>query len=94
MEQLSRKMKKICNILVAVLFLVSLTVAASGAQPDHKHKHLEHTHLGGNSTHNDHDDNNNHDDNNDHNNDHNNHQHDDDDCWAWSPTKEQWVYIC
>ena len=89
MEQLSRKMKKVCTILLVVLFLVSLTVAASGAEPYHEHKHLNHAHLSENSNHNDHDDNNNHDDNKDH----HNHQHDDD-CWAWSPTKEQWVYIC
>jgi len=70
------RFRKVLTILLAVLFLVSLTVAASGAEPYHEHKHLDHAHLGDND-HNDHDD-------------HNDHHHDDD-CWAWTPTKEQWV---
>jgi hypothetical protein len=74
------RFRKVLTISLAVLFLVSLTVAASGAEPSREHKHLDHVHLG-DKDHNDHDD-------------HNNHHHDDNDCWAWSPTKEQWVYIC
>ena len=79
------RFKKVLTILLAVLFVVSLTVAASSAEPYHEHKHLDHAHLGDND-HNDHEDHNDHDDNNNH--------HHNDDCWAWSPTKEQWVYIC
>jgi hypothetical protein len=26
--------------------------------------------------------------------DHHNHHHDDDDCWVWSPTKDEYVYVC
>ena len=73
MEKLSRKMKKVCTILVAVLFLVSLTVAASSAESYHDHK-LNHDYLGEYDHHHHHnnDDNYNNDDNNHHHHHHNN----------------------
>ncbi len=73
----SSAMKKGMSILLAVLFVVSLTAAASSAKPYHQQDHLGHDHLGE-----DHDNHNNH------------NNHDYDDCWAWSPTKEAYVYVC
>ena len=71
------RVKKVLTILLTVLFIVSLTAAASSAEPYHEHKHLDHGHLGSD----DHDD-------------HYHHHHDDDDCWVWSPTKDEYVYVC
>jgi ABC-type Zn2+ transport system substrate-binding protein/surface adhesin len=61
----------------------SVTPITAGSY--HEHKYLDHAYLGDKD----------HDDHNDHNDDHHDHHdHNYDDCWAWSPTKEQWVYIC
>ncbi len=61
--------------------ITDATYGPSGttAGTNNEHKLSDHAHLGDN----DHDDHN----------DHHDHHHEDD-CWAWSPTKEQWVYIC
>ena len=48
------RVKKVLTILLAVLFVVSLTVAASSAEPYHEQKHLDHGHLGSDDDHHDH----------------------------------------
>ena len=40
------RVEKVLTILLAVLFVVSLTVAASSAEPYHEQKHLDHGPFG------------------------------------------------
>jgi hypothetical protein len=99
-----KQMKKTLGILLAVCFLMSVTAAAVSAGPtvvkdkktvvvvvkDVKTKIFKHPHshtCGSSHLHtcthghlgSD---------------DHHNHHHDDDDCWVWSPTKDEYVYVC
>jgi hypothetical protein len=99
-----KQMKKTLGILLAVCFLMSVTAAAVSAGPvvvkdkktiivafkDVKTKIFKHPHQSQCQKHGINnitttsnslgEDADNHDDN--------------DDCWTWSPTKEQWVYVC
>ena len=75
------RVKKLLTILLAVLFVVSVTIAASSAEPYHDHDnwgHNDHDHW----NHHDHDDH-----------DHWHHHHHDD-CWAWNPNYQEWEWIC
>ena len=75
------RVKKVLTILLAVLFVVSFTVAASSAEPYHDHDHWGH-HDHDHWNHHDHDDH-----------DHWHHHHHDD-CWSWDPYKQEWEWIC
>ena len=105
-----KQMKKTLGILLAVCFLMSVTATAVSAGPvmvkdkktiivafedvktkifKHPHQSQCHKHGINNTTNTNNifgEDADNH--------NHHHHNDDNDDCWVWSPTKEQWVYVC
>ena len=51
LKQSPNGMRKLLVVLLVGLFVVSLTAAASSAESDHKHDHLDQDQLGGHDHH-------------------------------------------